>query len=54
MTRTITTTGEHLVFDVALAFTCWTCDGAGVMAARDPQESEKECLDCNGTGLSVS
>ncbi len=51
--KTIFTTGEHLLEDVATEFTCWSCEGAGYFRAPSSEDEETKCLDCNGTGLNV-
>lgn len=49
--KSLISTGEFLMEDVKDVFECHTCEGMGVMAVRDPQETEPTCLDCGGDGL---
>jgi hypothetical protein len=56
--RTIRTTGEHLVEDIARLY-CPTCGGLGYYTAYAFDLDSKhyipdrdvECIDCNGTGI---
>lgn len=49
--KSVISTGEFVQEDVKDQLTCWTCEGMGYMAVRDPQDTEPVCLKCNGSGL---
>lgn len=49
--KTVISTGEHLIEDVADALMCHECEGAGYFKAPSLELEETECLSCHGTGL---